>query len=222
MYQRNIDTKKLIILEEGDILEGTNGNTYVVKAGINLKCDHKVHKADNNGIPNCPPHINTTDFIISANKILNKVGVTFIDKGTKDIFENYNFIKEDDIMDKYEQYYLHINTLFSSGNPKNPYVFIVENLGTGVFGGKVLGRATSGINTNTMALINGAYSEVLAHEMGHAIWNLEHPGCPCGIVNNKYYNGQFGIDDYYNFMNGTANLTKEWNVRRYQFNVIHR
>ncbi len=111
-------------------------------------------------------------------------------------------------------------------------VYLVNNLGASPSGiGQTVGRATTSpvpggtgiVGQHTMAIdVNEAGPFVLLHELGHALWSLEHPGGPKRISpSGQIYNGQFGIDDLNNFMHGIADKIINHNIRRYQFHYIH-
>ena len=193
------------------------GKAYV-QAGVNLKCETKAHP---NSPPDCPPSINNSDFIDAANTVLEKVAIDFENIGTTTIYFNYNVYLEDGIMEKREQNYLH-DERHGSTQAGTPEVFVVDDLGLNQYGKTRQGSATANpgpggntiIGLHTMALdVNDATPYVLVHELGHAIWNLIHPGSPGS--------GQFGIDDLDNFMHGASDEINNWNVRRYQFHEMH-
>jgi len=88
-----------------------------------------------------------------------------------------------------------------------------SNLGTT----KLLGKAIPDLGRNLIIIDSkDADGAVLAHEIGHARFSLQHPGCPCKA--NK--NGEFGLDDFENFMQGYNRSANK--IRRYQFEKLHK
>lgn len=120
-------------------------------------------------------------------------------------------------MDNKEQDQLHISRHGNVPSMDRNEVYLVADLGLDDDGNTIQGRATD-LLTKTMSLnINNTTDYVLAHELGHAIWGLIHPGCPC----NSKTNGEFNIDDLNNFMHGESNKINNWNIRRYQFEKLY-
>lgn len=194
----------------------STGKVYVL-AGLDLKCETPANPHPVGGRVDCPSNFNITSSINVANKILEKVAIKLNPPIIRSINFNYNIYSEDGLLEEREQNFLHM-AYYGNNSANNIVVYLVDDLGTGVAGGLVQGKATGQGGHNTLAIdVNDATSNVLVHEIGHAKWRLEHPGCPC----IPSYNGQFGINDKYNFMHGVSNEIIKWNVRRYQFNLMH-
>jgi len=206
------------------LFQNTLTGKWFVGAGPNLTCETEANPA---GPPDCPSVFKTAPSITTANHILGKVAINIMNAGTITINANYEVIEEDGKMESKEQRWLHEFRHGINANPATPEVFLVDDLGTGSTGvGKVQGRATADlfsnylVGKNTLAIdVKDATSYTLVHELGHAKWNLIHPGGP-GKAGDPSP-GQFGIDDLNNFMHGESNKVNNWNIRRYQFHLMH-
>ena len=201
-------------LKGDDKLVKLSNGTSQVHAGPNLICETTARAK---GLPECPINFNIANSISTGNSILNKVGIDLIPGNVSTKYMNYNLFNEDGILGEDELWQVH-NQLHGFGTTSESYVYLVGDLGISSVGGNtILGKAT-GLGKNTMAIdVIDANQYVLVHELGHAKWSLLHPGCPC----SSSISGEFGINDYHNFMHGEANNIINWNVRRYQFTKFH-
>ncbi len=200
-----------------DVLEqNSSTGKWSVLAGADLVCNTQIHPA---GLPDCPNFFNTTAYIDATNNILKKIAIEVVDGGTTTINFNYDTFSEGDGMQQEEQRALHDSRHGTLGLAPTIEVYLVNDLGGGITGiGSVQGRA-SYRGKNTIAIdVNDAMPRVLVHELGHAKWSLLHPGCPCSAT----ILGEFNmLEDKYNFMHGITNEILGWNIRRYQFELMH-
>lgn len=187
---------------------------YYLVAGENLICETKANPA---GEPDCPSSYNIEAAITATNNIMRQVGVTLeMVENLTTINYNYDIFREDRILEFKEQKSLH-KTLYGGGPPEDGItkVYIVKDLGLteneeGIMV-DVLGRATL-LGLNTLSIdTNDANPNVLPHELGHAKWALEHPYHEFNITN-----------DYDNFMHRVSTNVENWNIRRYQFHLLHK
>lgn len=217
--------------------ESSTGKWYVhagpAETDGAFRCRTKAHDNDPD---ECPGGFDVDKALVDANKILNKVGVTLKKGSVSPPYRmNYNIFKEDGALtdnkthfpgEFSERHWIHIERGHQHIAPTDGIseVYMVDNLGPSITGidSEVKGRGTyPGHNTLALSVIL-ADGKVLAHELGHAKWRLEHPGGPSYIdEQGNFQNGQFGIDDLNNFMHGDAGKILNWKVRRYQFHLIN-
>lgn len=190
---------------------------YQVYAGENLKCDAKAHP---NSEPLCPGVFDENDFIAAMNDLYKRIGVVGMHVSLETININYDVVKDDGKLDnELEQQALYANrsSIDQALIDNVLEVHFVEDLGFESSGNKLLGKAIPYLGSNFLVIDRkDANGLILAHEVGHARYSLEHPGCPCTTT----YFGEFpGVVDKKNFMHGSQK--EEHNIRRYQFNKIH-
>lgn len=195
-------------------LQGSNYLDYVnsiqvVKAGSQKNCQTSTIFPTN--IRKCPMNIDLQQVLNDANYILNKSGVNLNLAQISQLDYSYDFQIDDYNLDASEQRSVHGSY---SGGVNNPlpnnliFVFIpAEYIESGFVGIATAPGGLGSLSIHTKATIVNR-GNALAHETGHAKWNLDHPAL-------------FGVTDFNNFMWEDPSQIVDWLVRRYQWNKMH-
>ncbi len=199
------------------------GDKYYVLAGKNKICNNSIEANDTI----CPNSYDTQALIDECNDVYEQIGVQFdISVESQNIYFNYDYFDNNGECQHPSERAMVQNMLVDSMplNENESIVTVVNSLGSSG-GNDISGYALD--FGSKMVLLAEESGFTVAHELGHASFSLEHPGGPYKYDGNGniIYEGQFGVDDWFNFMHGISeiigqNKVRVNNVRRYQFNLV--
>ncbi|MFT6337889.1 MAG: hypothetical protein ACJATI_004656 [Halioglobus sp.] len=181
----------------------------------------------------CPSTPNIIKIQDDLNAVYEKIGVTFNVTNGGELYENYNIADYPNKTDGFlDAQWHHVNKFGNSydnmTSATNTHIWIVKDL-IGLRGVAVFD--TMGNNKNSLMVSELKQSDrTIAHEVGHAKFQLFHPD-GSGGSEKGYKNDGLKVpvsNDYYNFMNSgvlyphntNTDVTK-YRVRRYQWKFIH-
>jgi hypothetical protein len=119
-----------------------------------------------------------------ANDIYNQVGVNINSYTVKKDTFNYNSIIEDGLLHVEEQFEIQ-RTYFNSANTNLAILFVINDISDDVINETTKGRAILGSRKVILDddIVSG---QVIAHELGHALWFLYHPEDEHGAGKDGY------------------------------------